>query len=85
MKKAQGISVNVIIIAAIALLVLVVLSVIYIGRMGTWGQKTADCDTNGGNCVDKGGTCATGYQKYAPWNCPKVGEQEKECCIQIET
>ena len=37
--KAQGISVNVIIIAAIALLVLVILSVIFIGRLGGFGAE----------------------------------------------
>ena len=41
-KKAQGISVNIIIIAAIALIVLVVLVAIFTGRMGMFGQKIAE-------------------------------------------
>lgn len=49
MKKAQGLSLNVIIIAAIALIVLVVLVAIFTGRMGEWtaGIKRAEtrfCD-----------------------------------------
>ncbi len=38
MKKAQGISINTIIIAAIALIVLVILIAIFTGRMGIFGQ-----------------------------------------------
>ena len=37
-KKAQGISITTIIVAAIALIVLVVLVAIFTGRMGIWGQ-----------------------------------------------
>ncbi len=50
-KKAQGISMNVIIIAAIALLVLVILSVIFIGRMGSFGRAAANCESQGGQCL----------------------------------
>lgn len=39
MKKAQGISINTIIIAAIALLVLVILSVVFTGRMSIWDKQ----------------------------------------------
>ncbi len=42
MKKAQGISINTIIIAAIALIVLVVLIAIFTGRIGIWGQGIDD-------------------------------------------
>jgi len=37
-KKGQGISINTIIIAAIALIVLVVLIAIFTGRIGSFGQ-----------------------------------------------
>ncbi len=49
MKKAQGLSMNVIIIAAIALLVLVILAVIFIGRMGKTTQSIDKCP---GHCMD---------------------------------
>lgn len=62
-KKAQGMSMNVIIIAAIALLVLVVLSVIFIGRMGQFGQQTGACDKQGGTCYD-GSSCPAATAKY---------------------
>ncbi len=51
-KKAQGISINTIIVAAIALIVLVILIAIFTGRMGIFNkelsdqeQGTADCET----------------------------------------
>jgi hypothetical protein len=83
MKKAQGISVNVIIIAAIALLVLVVLSVIYIGRMGSWGTSAADCENKGGTCVPAGQDCPTGYTKYSAWVCTDA-DPDEDCCIAIQ-
>ena len=86
MKKAQGISMNVIIIAAIALLVLVVLAIIFMGRMGLWGEQTTACENKGGMCYDTAGTTcdeASGGaypQAYAIWKCPTEGET---CCIAI--
>lgn len=42
--KAQGISINTIIIAAIALIVLVVLIAVFAGRMGIWGKELDDAE-----------------------------------------
>lgn len=47
-KRGQGLSMNVIIIAAIALLVLVILAVIFIGRMGTTAKNIDKCQ---GQCI----------------------------------
>ena len=78
MKKAQGISLNVIIIAAIALLVLVILSVIFMGRMGTFGTEANDCVNKGGQCLDE---CGDDYPTpYTAWTC---AEEEEVCCIAI--
>ena len=52
MGKAQGISLNVIIIAAIALIVLVVLVAIFTGRMGITIKSIE-------SCTDKNGVCAS--------------------------
>ncbi|MBD3163799.1 hypothetical protein GF323_01240 [Candidatus Woesearchaeota archaeon] len=41
-KQAQGISINTIIIAAVALIVLVILIAVFTGRMGIWGQQLDD-------------------------------------------
>ena len=85
-KKAQGISINVIIIAAIALLVLVVLSVVFTGRMGIWSQESSSCEPNIGRCAPPGAECgeegtpvADYPTEYRAANCP--GEDQKCCTI----
>lgn len=45
MKKAQGLSLNTIIIAAIVLIVLVVLWAIFTGRMGVFAKGIKDTET----------------------------------------
>ena len=81
-KKAQGISMNVIIIAAIALLVLVILSLVFTGRMGVFTTKSQDCKTLGGQCFS-GGCNDPGFpNEYPAYACPNEGEI---CCLPIET
>ena len=75
MKKAQGISLNVIIIAAIALIVLVVLVAVFTGRFGIFAggiKEAANCDKGckalnyaSGNLDDTctGGTKLPGYSE----------------------
>ena len=61
-KKAQGISINTIIIAAIALLVLVVLAVIFVGKMGMTRVQMDKCESSQGVCVfDPSTECAGAY------------------------
>ena len=50
-KKGQGLSMNVIIIAAIGLVVMVVLIAIFTGRLGGFGQKLAE-EQKGHTCED---------------------------------
>ena len=51
MKKAQGLSMNVIIIAALALIVLVILAVVFMNRMGGVVTEINSCENNGGECM----------------------------------
>ena len=87
-KKGVEISMNVIIVAAIGLLVLVVLSVIFLGRIGTFGQKSADCEVQGGKCAIECGSLDYGTQLYTKRNpllsCPKLGDQERVCCLPVQ-
>ncbi|MBT3407399.1 hypothetical protein HOK68_04355 [Candidatus Woesearchaeota archaeon] len=53
MKKGQGLSMNMIVIAIIAILVLVIISVIFTGNLGKTKAKLADCSTKGGQCMTK--------------------------------
>lgn len=89
-RRAQGISLNVIIIAAIALLVLVILSIIFIQRMAETRGEVDKCETNGGTCADD---CAelgdyvrevTTYKCYYPSGHEQEGElSDQKCCIKI--
>lgn len=80
-RKAQGISINVIIVAAIALLVLVVLSIIFVGKLGLFGEKTSACETVGGTCYL---ICPTGTTEYtAGANCPDVDGATQKCCLAV--
>lgn len=60
MKKAQSISINTIVVAAIALLVLVVMIAIFGGRIRIFGQEARSCINQGGvegcytSCTDDG-------------------------------
>ena len=54
-KKAQGISINTIIIAAIALIVLIILIAVFTGRMGWWGRDITSAQ-QGTTCKAAGGT-----------------------------
>lgn len=53
LRKAQGLSMNVIIVAVLALLVLVIISVIFTSKMRSTRQSIDACENNGGECVNK--------------------------------
>ena len=88
-KKAQGISMNVIIIAAIALIVMIVLIAIFTGRITVFqekaktGQEQAEasiCAEQGGSCSEE---CPEGFTELTPpgvaWtDCPT------KCCLREE-
>jgi hypothetical protein len=83
-KRAQGISINTIIIAAIALLVLVIVSVIFMGRMGWFAKNSNDCIkiTGGKGSCDMGTRCETGYTMHPMGICYDGNEvdQYNICC-----
>lgn len=82
MKKAQGLSINVIIVAAIALIVLVILGVIFMGRMGLFAGQSADCEANGGNC--RVGECEPEERLSTGFVCEKTAQEEDQvCCVGI--
>ncbi len=85
-KKAQGISLNVIIIAAIALLVLVILSVIFMGRMGTFSDKSQDCTSQGGQCFTQSATAVErgNYNvPYTAYKCPDKEGTAQSCYLKV--
>lgn len=77
-RKGQGISINVIIIAAIALLVLVILSVLLI-RSG--GELVVECTDVNGQCADSCSEIDGLYTKYATGQC---ADEDQVCCVPIK-
>jgi hypothetical protein len=87
-KKGQGMSMNVIIIAALALIVLVVLGVIFMGKASNFRKTTDTCSANGGVCTDNAVGCQTGnYEKEVSGVCfapdGKTPDSSKVCCIKV--
>lgn len=84
-KKAQGISMNVIVIAIIALLVLVVLSVIFMTNTGVFVRGVVDCAQKGGQCVSINEACPSNYPtEYSMWKCLEsdgTTNEDEKCCI----
>lgn len=83
-KKAQGMSLNIIIIAAIGLLVLVILAVIFIGRIGSTTRSVDACK---GKCVPTVEECVGDYSKVTNDKC-FGGEDGKSvtgefCCVTV--
>ena len=73
-KKGQGLSLNTIIIAAIALLVLVVLVMIFTGRMSVFTGGVSGCVNQGGNCDTD--SCPTNSIEITA-KC----DNNKKCCV----
>lgn len=90
MRKGQGLSINTIIIAAIALVVLIVLWVIFTGRMGVFSTGLQEVEKNckdqciaagnaGGNVKD---TCTTGEINL---RAVTVKGKTQQCCCTTQT
>lgn len=85
-RKGQGLSMNVIIIAALALLVLVILSMIFMSRTSNFVTESKSCTQNGGTCVDIDESCPAGMTEKNVGNIACLDNQgnqldEKKCCM----
>ena len=85
-KKAKGLSMKIIRIAAIALLILVILAVIFIGRMKT---TTSGIDQCKGTCVASSYDCTQQGSYYKTTNDPcytSSGKKDTDkpiCCVGV--
>lgn len=84
-KKAQGLSITTIIVAAIALIVLVVLIAIFTGRIGGFGAgvdsvtQNKCLDVAGGECVASTAQCPVGkIEAFGKSGCL---EAAPKCCV----
>ncbi|MCK4521466.1 MAG: hypothetical protein KAU20_02750 [Nanoarchaeota archaeon] len=88
-KKAQGLSLNTIIIAALALLVLVILAIIFTGRAGMFRRESGKCEAFGGTCSRTG--CTGEYEKQVGYDCDLDGDGtynegkaiDGVCCVSV--
>lgn len=82
-KKSQGMPINVIIVAALALIVLVVLAAIFTGRVKIFSESLQSCTAKQGSCELYSGTqpkCPSSNQAMITnTDC----EKGKICCIQV--
>ena len=92
-KKAQGISINVIIVSAIALIVLIVLIAVFTGRIGIWGQditkvtersKCTDIPEDGGPSGVWRNACIQGQERevFGAYEDSNLHAGES-CCVKI--
>lgn len=77
-KKAQGMPINVIIIAALALVVLIVLIAIFTGQASKTVSTLQSCGGIGGRCSEEGNCLDTEVEK-SDAKCPG----NVKCCIKV--
>jgi hypothetical protein len=86
-KKGAEMSLNVIIIAILVIIVLVVVVIVFSTKFSIFGKTTANCQSQGGQCVENNGTvllpkCSEGYT-LAPG--AKCNASNEICCIQVSS
>ncbi|MEK6984474.1 MAG: hypothetical protein AABX33_07915 [Nanoarchaeota archaeon] len=77
-KKSQGMPIEIIIIAALALIVLVVLAVILANRTGIFTKDLQSCPAKQGECTP-GTKCPSNKALITNTDCKK----DQVCCIQV--
>lgn len=69
MRRGQSIGINVVIVAAIALLVLIVIALIVTSGARDLGQGTKSCVAQGGKCFKAGEMIPDGYTELYDASC----------------
>lgn len=84
-KKGVELTMTTIIVAAISILVLVVLVLIFTKSAGNFWDSTSSCQGQGGEC--QSGTCAEGYSNYFSGNpeCEKNEGEGSVCCKESDS
>ena len=83
MKKAQNMSLSTIVVAALVVLVLIVLSVIFIRSSGGFVKDVHSCESQGGMCAEKCKDAAYGTQDYTIPKPSASCDDGKTCCLKI--
>jgi len=81
-KKAQGLPLNLIIIAVIVLIVLAVIIAIFVGKIRVLPTGVQSCEGRGGSCQEK--SCASlGLAPILNHDCKQREDPKDYCCIDI--
>lgn len=80
-RKAQGMSLNVIVVAVIALVIIVVLIFLMTGKTRFFGKAIMTCEAKGGRCAPE---CTSSEISHLGTNCPADSEAGTQpgpkCC-----
>lgn len=82
-KKAQGLSMSIVVVAVLAILVLVVLAVIFTTQTGKTGRELQGCIATGGLCRADDVGCTEGTEvqgREGVYSCP----ENTVCCFDKE-
>lgn len=82
-KKGQGMPVNVIIIAVLALLVMVIVAFVFTGKFAEFSKRINDCEAVAGNACEY--SCAEGYTQDSSRKCFEGNKVDtsKVCCVPV--
>lgn len=78
--KAEGLSLNMVVIAALAIFVLVVMMIIFANKARPAADFYGDCSKLNGQVMDQDQPCP----EDKPIASPFVKEKDKKCCIKEE-
>ena len=75
MKRGQAFSIETVVMATLALITLIVLVLIFTGKLGAFSKQSESCTLKGGNCIPLQEPCTLpGYD----YQCPGT---EEHCCL----
>ena len=82
-KKAMELPINVIIVAALALVVLLVLFILFTGRVRIFSEGLQSCAAKQGQCYEN--QCPPNAALVTNTNCPENDptKNKKLCCVQV--
>jgi hypothetical protein len=81
-KKAQGMSLNIVVVAVIAIVILVVLIIIFTGKTKLFSRTLASCEAKSGTC--KTACDPMGEISHVGTDCVSDPDGKTKCCARFE-
>ena len=83
MGRAQGLSINMIVLVVLALLVLIVLAVVMARKFGFFVQYSSDCEKQGGLCAEVCGDSWYGTESRPIAVAAQCQDPDQSCCVKV--